>query len=69
MTPNSVGDQVDHADPIASNRRRVHTALATRITELADVGLTPHEIAARLGLPLPLVTLVLRGATLKESIQ
>lgn len=41
--------------------------LAGQITELADGGLSPHEIAAHLAMPLALVNLTLRGGTFEVT--
>jgi hypothetical protein len=49
------------ADRLAA-QRQVHRALAVRITELADGGLSDFEIQALTGVALPLIRLVLRGA-------
>jgi hypothetical protein len=52
----------DLAAAIALRHQRVHRTVMAKIQELNDGGLSAHEIASHLGIPLPLVNLVLRGA-------
>jgi hypothetical protein len=58
--PRSPLELADHAAAI--QRQRVPRAIAARITELADGGLSIFEIQAAMGIPLALVRLVIRGA-------
>jgi hypothetical protein len=64
MNPNQPGNNADLAARIELHHRRIHKSVATRITELSDGGLSVFEIQATTGLALPLIRLVLRGATL-----
>ena len=63
MNPNTPSGTADLAAQIELHHRRVSKAVAAKIHELADGGLTPHEIASHLGIALHLANLVLRGAT------
>jgi hypothetical protein len=47
---------------LEARSRGVPHAVAIKIQELSDCGLDVFEIAAHLGIPRPLVVLVLRGA-------
>jgi hypothetical protein len=59
---NSPGDTTRLAAQIALRNQRVPKTIAARVTELADNGMSPFEVASITGLPLPMVNLILRGA-------
>ncbi len=63
MNPNAPADAQRLATQLHAERRGVPRAVAIRITELADNGLDIFEIQSITGIALPLIRLVLRGAT------
>jgi hypothetical protein len=59
---NTPGDALRLRAQLEARARGVPHSVCLKITELADCGLDVFEIAAHLGIPRPLVVLVLRGA-------
>ena len=55
------------AAAIALSHQRVHRAVAARIWELSDGGLSPCEVSAATGYPPYLVKMVLRGGGAERS--
>jgi hypothetical protein len=50
------------AAQIALRRQHIPRAIAVKVVELTDGGLSTFEIASITGLPIPMVNLILRGA-------
>jgi hypothetical protein len=63
MNDNSPGSNDRLAAQITLENQRIPKAVADRITGLADGGLGLFEIQSITGIALPLIRLVLRGAT------
>jgi hypothetical protein len=61
MKANPREELADVAAAIALSHQRVHKAVARKIQELSDGGLSLHEIVAATGFPAHLVKIVLRG--------
>jgi hypothetical protein len=63
VNTNTPGGNAELFARIEFHHRHVPKAIAARITELSDGGLSDFEIQARTGLALPLVRLILRGGS------
>lgn len=62
LNPNRPADSGRLVARIELENRRIPRAITLKVIELSDGRLATFEIAARLGLPPALVTLILRGA-------
>jgi hypothetical protein len=62
LNPNTPGGTAALAARIALHHQRIPRAIAVKVVELTDGGLSTFEIASITGLPLPMVNLILRGA-------